>query len=318
MDEFDAIRRFWQPLGEAVRHPWVVAGIGDDGAIVRLPDDQELVLSVDTLVEDVHFPSGINPHALGWRALAVNLSDLAAMGATPICYTLALTTPRLDEDWLASVAAGMAELSGDYGIQLVGGDMTQGPLTLTVQVQGAVPAGLALRRHGARPGDRICVSGTLGDAGIALEYLACGAGNDPDIAAVLQRYYYPVPRVALSELLRGRASAAVDISDGLLADLGHITAASGVGARIDSESLPISSSLWRLGGDRSVELAATAGDDYELCFTWPASAGPVPNEDEAGLPVKVIGEIEEAPGIRLLREGQPLDVWRSGYSHFSE
>lgn len=318
MDEFDAIRRFWEPLGEAVRHPWVVAGIGDDGAIVRLPSDQELVLSVDTLVEGVHFPGGMNPHALGWRALAVNLSDLAAMGATPICYTLALTTPALDEDWLSSVAAGMAELAGDYGIQLVGGDMTRGPLTLTLQVQGAVPVGLALRRHGARPGDLVCVSGTLGEAGAALDYLTAIVEEGSHAGAVRQRYDFPLPRLSLGEALRGRASAAVDISDGLLADLGHITSASHCGARIESEKLPLSESLRALTGDRALSLAATAGDDYELCFTWPSSAGPLPTEEETGVPITVIGEIEKEPGIRYTRDGRVLEVARAGYSHFSE
>lgn len=318
MDEFELIRRFWEPLGQRVKHPAVSQGIGNDGAVVRIPPGQELVLSVDTLVQDVHFPADMNPYALGWRALAVNLSDLAAMGADPLCYTLALTLPEPAVPWLEGFAAGIGELSQRHGIQLVGGDMTRGPLTVTVQVQGLVPQGAALGRDGARPGDLICVSGSLGDAGEALNWLESTADPSPATCAVLERYNYPIPRVTLGQALRGRATAAIDVSDGLMSDLAHILAASGCGGRVDYRSLPVSDALESLAGEGSRRLAATAGDDYELCFTWPGTEDTLHELAAAGVPITVIGRIESRPGLRLMDGENPLELGAAGYRHFPE
>ena len=319
MDEFELIRRFWEPLGQKVTHPAVRQGIGNDGAVVQVPAGRELVLSVDTLVEGVHFPADIAPHALGWRALAVNLSDLAAMGADPLCYTLAMTLPEPSTGWLEQFAAGIGELSARHGIQLVGGDMTRGPLTVTIQVQGLVPAGGALGRDGARPGDLICVSGTLGDAGEALNWLGWPVAESSEVRTVLQRYHYPEPRLTLGQALRGRASAAIDVSDGLMADLTHILQASGCGARVDYQCLPVSGALQALAGEVCRRAAAAAGDDYELCFTWPGTEDTLKALSAAGqVPVTVIGRIESQPGLRLMDGDEPLELGVAGYRHFPE
>jgi len=318
MGEFEWIRHLWEPLGRAVTHPAVRQGIGDDGARLVVPAGHELVLSVDTLVEGGHFLPSIDPRDLGWRALAVNLSDLAAMGATPVAYTLALTCPGVSAPWFESFAAGLEELSRAHGIQLVGGDMTRGPLTLTLQVHGIVPENQALLRSGAGPGDLICVSGDLGAAAEALNWLESATDN-ADVAAVLARYHRPEPRVALGEQLRGQASAAIDISDGLLSDLGHVLRASGVGAEIDADRLPLNPAMLALAGrERALELALGGGDDYELCFTWPGT----PATLEALLGdehrVAVIGRITADTGLKLFDRGEPLTIGAAGHDHFRE
>ena len=319
MDEFELIRRFWEPLGQRVTHPAVRQGIGNDGAVVQVPAGQELVLCVDTLVEGVHFRADIEPYALGWRALAVNLSDLAAMGADPLCYTLAMTLPEASPGWLEQFASGLGELSARHGIQLLGGDMTRGPLTITIQVQGLVPEGAALARDGAHPGDLICVSGSLGDAGEALNWLDRPQAESSGVREVLRRYHYPEPRLALGRALRGRASAAIDVSDGLVADLKHVLRASGCGARVDHRSLPVSDALKALAGEGCRRVAATAGDDYELCFTWPGTEDTLRTLSAAAqVPVTVIGRIESQPGLRLMDGDQLLDFGVAGYRHFPE
>ena len=315
MDEISLIRRFWEPLGEAVRHPAVREGIGNDGAVIRCEAGEDTVVAVDTLVEGVHFPASIDPSALGWRVLAVNLSDLAAMGAEPVCYTLALTLPRADEDWLAAFSAGLRSLSTRYGVQLVGGDTTRGPLTVTIQVQGRVPSGRSLRRGGARPGDRICVSGALGSAGEALNWLDERADHSAEVKAVLERYFYPEPRLALGNWLLERGVAAIDVSDGLVSDLGQLLG-DGCGARVNYRALPVTRELEALAGDRARELAASAGDD-ELCFLWPSALGALPDTSDEGLPLTVIGEVEAEPGVRLMDGGRCVELASPGYSHFS-
>ncbi|HET7675523.1 MAG TPA: thiamine-phosphate kinase, partial [Gammaproteobacteria bacterium] len=226
MDEFALIRRFFR---RDVTRSDVVLGVGDDAALLQTPAGTELAISTDTMVEGVHFPAGAPAHAIGWRALATNLSDLAAMGATPAWATLALTLPQADEAWLQEFARGFFELADQFGVALVGGDVTQGALTVTVTIHGHVPAGAALRRSGAKPGDRVFVTGKLGGAAAGLAaYPNDGRG----------RYLYPQPRVAEGVALRGFASAAIDISDGLVADLGHIAEASGVGAQMALEKVP--------------------------------------------------------------------------------
>ena len=317
MDEISLIRRFWEPLGRAVTHPAVREGIGNDGAVIRCEAGQDTVVAMDTLVEGIHFPASIDPYALGWRALAVNLSDLAAMGAEPVCYTLALTLPRARENWLEAFSGGLRDLSVRHGIQLVGGDTTHGPLTITIQVQGRVPSGTTMRRGGAAAGGRICVSGTLGSAGEALNWLSDFPEDNSDVRAVLDRYFYPEPRLALGSWLRERGVAAIDVSDGLVSDLGQLLGNGGVGARIDYRALPVAPELEALAGSQARELAASAGDDYELCFLWPLDAGEVPGSTDEGLALTVIGEVEAEPGVRLMDGGYPVELASVGYSHFS-
>jgi thiamine-monophosphate kinase len=306
-------------LGEMPSLPeTVVIGPGrDDAAALRVEPGTEWVLTTDTLVAGRHFPEDCPPALLARRALAVNLSDLAAMGAAPGAYLVALTAPALDAPWLRAFAAGLKAAQGESGACLVGGNLARGPLAVTVTATGTVPVGQALRRDGARTGHGVWVSGRVGAAATALaalrqapETLAGLAGADaPDALAA---YLTPTPRVALGQALRDAASACIDVSDGLLADLGHLCAASGVGARIALERVPT------VGDPRS---AVAAGDDYELLFTLPPAA-----EDRVDAlaaagdaPLTRIGRIVEEPGVVLLdSEGEPLPASGGGWDHFRD
>lgn len=314
MGEFDLIRRFFLPLSPEPDRGPVVLGIGDDCAIQQIPAGHDLVFSTDTMVEGVHFPALYSPEYLGWRSLAAAASDLAAMGADPVCFTLALTLPEADESWLAAFARGLAAASRAFGLVLAGGDTTRGPLTLTLQVQGTVPSGNAIRRSGARAGDLICVSGTLGDAGAALEYLDKSAPTD-DMLAVLDRYHHPEPRLDAGRALRGLASAAIDISDGLVADLNHLLSASGTGASVRVSDLPLSLPLRRLKSEQAADYALYSGDDYELCVTLPPGLWQsAPESLKAGF--AVIGEIESTPGLRLSGGPEARGAISTGFDHF--
>jgi thiamine-monophosphate kinase len=317
--EFDLIARYFSL--PPVSRPDVVLGVGDDCALLEVPAGRQLAVSIDTLVEGTHFARDADPHALGHKALAVNLSDLAAMGAVPAWATLALTLPSADEAWLAAFAAGFLDLAERHDVQLVGGDTTRGPRSVTVQVHGLVEPGRALRRDGAHPGDLVYVTGTLGDAGLALlaqQGLFVGLGT---VAALRERLDRPTPRLAEGRALVGTASAAIDVSDGLAADLGHVCSASGVGATLYLDRLPCSPTVRRYvaeTGDWSVPLAA--GDDYELCVTVPASRQAEVEALAAGLPAGLhwVGVIERTPGIRLvLPDGSMLDHAPRGYDHFA-
>lgn len=333
MDEFQLIERYFQR--QAAQDSGVAVGVGDDGAIVRLAPGRELVVVVDTLVADVHFPADMAPADIGYRALAVNLSDIAAMGAEPAWFTLALTLPTPDADWLDGFSAGLWELADRHGVALIGGDTTRGPLTVSVEVLGHLPAGTGLLRGGARPGDRVFVSGTPGEAAAGL---GLGAPRNECEHRLRSRFLRPEPRLALGRLLAGRASAAIDVSDGLLADLGHICAASGAGAVIETERLPLSPALLEVAGrGRAAELALTGGDDYELCFTLPADTADeivagirgevvdaAPGNGAAALPahavppVSEIGVMTTEPGIRLRRAGRDVALPAGGYRHFGD
>ena len=321
MNEFDLIARYFnQPAltGQPGCEGGVVVGIGDDCAVVSVPDGLQLVQSIDTLVEGVHFPAGIDPALLGWRALAVSVSDLAAMGAKPHSFFLALTLPKADTVWLEGFCQGIADLAKRCGIPLIGGDTTRGPLTVSLHVQGIVSVDSALKRNGARPGDTVYVSGTLGDAGGALPLVLQGAGisdgKNVSESVLLERYYRPQPRLALGQWLAEQgATAAIDISDGLLGDIGHILRASGCGAALNSDALPLSEALCAVYPEKQAcSLALTAGDDYELCFTAPAATIA---EHQAPVPIVAIGTIVEQPGIRL--DGQLIDPAEGGFRHFS-
>lgn len=328
ISEFDIISRIFSASG--VERDDVATGIGDDGAVVRLPTGCDGVMVVDTLVAGVHFPPDTRPEDVGYKALAVNLSDMAAMAATPAWATLALTLPASDEAWVKAFAQGFFTLADQYGIQLVGGDTTYGPLTVTVQVQGWVPRGQAVPRSGARPGDMVYVTGTLGDAGLAL-YAWQQQRNlpDPHGGYLYSRLHRPRPRCEEAEALRGTATAMIDISDGLAADLGHILEASGVGATLNLRNLPLSPSFAAVAGpeylafDESdrLRMALSAGDDYELCFTVPAAqSGRVEQlMSRFACGCRAIGIIEATPGLRLkLADGGLLSLERRGYDHFAQ
>ncbi len=311
MDEFALIRRYFTDLGHA---EGVVLGVGDDGAVLALPPGQQLVAVIDTIVAGTHFPLDTDPFDIGWRALAVNLSDLAAMGADPRWFTLALTLPAADEGWLAGFAAGLAALAQQAGVALVGGDTTRGPLTISVQAEGWVPAGQALRRAGARAGDGIYVSGMPGEAAAGL---AVHQGRLPAVAGHAQlreHFFRPQPRLALGQALRGTASAAIDVSDGLLQDLAHILAASQAGARIDLAAIPVSAALRQAAGEQALALALGGGDDYELCFTLPAGR----LLPASTVPLARIGTVTAEPGLRAVdAAGRETPLVASGYRHFA-
>lgn len=320
MSEFAIIDALRERLG-GIAGGRLVLGIGDDAALWRPTPDHTVVACCDTLIEGRHFPADAAPDDLGWKALAVNLSDLAAMGATPVAALLALTLPHgPDTHWLDAFCRGWAELARRHEVALAGGDTTRGPmLAVTVTCFGELPDGTALRRDGARVGDGVYVSGTLGDAAAGLaEWSRRG---EPAIAPLAVRLNRPAPRLALGRALRGIASAAIDVSDGLAADLGHVLAASGVGADVDVARLPLSPAL-RAATDpqRAVGYALAGGDDYELCFTVPSV-----RESElaaiaaaADTPVARIGTIVSAPGARWLdRDGRELMLAVEGWDHFA-
>ncbi len=314
--EFDLIRRFFTRAT-----PSAVLGVGDDAALLAPTPGMLLAVSTDMLVEGQHFAPQDGPGSVGHKSLAVNLSDMAAMGATPRWVTLALSLPRADETWLRGFAGGFFSLAQKFGVELVGGDTTRGPLNICVQIIGEVPPGLALRRDGARGGDEIWVSGVLGDAALALANLQRRVELMPlEAASCLPRLRVPQPRVALGLALRGVASAAIDISDGLLADLGHILECSGVGAEIHFEALPLSEVASRYIEQEAVRNCVLAGgDDYELCFTAPPErhVEVLSIAQRIGLPLACIGAIRGETGLSVLQAGQTMSIKVTGFDHFS-
>jgi thiamine-monophosphate kinase len=318
MGEFELIERYFAAVG-ATRSD-VVLGVGDDAAVLSVPAGEELVACTDTLVAGRHFPDGFEAADIGWRSLAVNLSDLAAMGAAPAWALLALTLPALDEDWLEGFVTGFAALANAHGVALVGGDTTRGPLCMTVQALGTVPRGTALRRRGARAGDLVYVTGWPGDAAAGLALLTGRlSGSGANRGALEAKFRRPEPRVAFGIRLRGIASACIDVSDGLAADLGHLAAASGVGAVVRAEELPLSRALYTLAGEaRARDFALGGGDDYELVFTVPPAARPTLARLTAGAGAPAchcIGEIVAGRGVRVVGERGELPVPR-GWDHF--
>ena len=320
LGEFDLIQKYFtRPT------PQAVLGVGDDCALLQPSVGMQWAISSDMLVEGRHFLATVRPERLGHKALAVNLSDLAACGAKPVAFTLALALPRVDEVFLAGLAQGLFSLADEHGIELVGGDTTAGPLNLCITVFGEVPPGQALRRDGARAGDALWVShppgGGVGDARLALEVFR-GHVNLPgeDFEAVRRAMEQPQPRVALGLGLRGLATAAIDTSDGLVGDLGHVLRRSGVGAVIEVAQLPISPALARQRRALQLDCALAGGDDYELLFTAPpaAAARVLAAAAAAGVGVRCIGRIEAAPGLRLLdAQGAELALTLRGFDHFS-
>jgi len=301
----------------------VVLGIGDDAALLAPPPGHELAVSTDALVEGVHFPRGTAPRDLGWKALAVNLSDLAAMGATPAWTLLTLILPQADATFVDAFAEGFSELAAAHRVALVGGDTTRGPLAIGVTVHGFVPAGRALRRDGARVGDLVFATGTLGDAAAGLRCLdARGVDVADDMrAALVERLDRPTPRIAAGLALREHASACIDVSDGLVADLGHVARRSGVGIELDARALPASPALLAaFDEDARIALQATGGDDYELAFTVALERAGDMQRDLArlGCGATRIGRVVEGDGVRLLDgEGRDIALPRAGWEHFA-
>lgn len=304
--EFSLIYRYFSGLG---RGSAVDLSVGDDCAILRLEEGERLATSVDTMVAGVHFPKDTFPEDIGFRAVSVAASDLAATGARPLGMTLALTLPEADELWLHAFSQGLAAAVSAYRLPLVGGDTTRGPLTITVQVMGALPTGQALLRDGARVGDEVYVSGTLGDAAGALAFIQGEWLPAPEYAEfLLQRFNRPRARIELGLELLGHATAAIDISDGLLADAGHVAAASGVRITIDPERLPLSPAVCSHDSRQTIlQWALCGGDDYELCFCLPAGS-PAPAGSTR------IGRVEAGEGVDC---GMEIDI-PAGYQHFSD
>lgn len=318
MAEFDLIDLIRDRC--AIARDDVHLSIGDDAALLAVPAGQLLAVSTDTLIAGVHFPQNTKAFDIGWKSLAVNLSDLAAMGATPAWATLALTLPAADARWVGDFADGFAALAREYKLALVGGDTTQGPLSITVAIHGFVPEGSALLRGSARVGDGVFVTGSLGDAAAGLRCLADG---NVQIAsqALVERLNRPTPRVAQGLVLRGHANACVDVSDGLIADLGHVCTASGVGAEIDADALPASSALlWLFDATARRSFQLAGGDDYELCFTAAASQESQLLGDLArsGCGATRIGRIVAGSGVQVRdAAGAPIEVPRRGWEHFA-
>lgn len=307
MDEFGLIRRYFARAGtdDSVR-----VGIGDDGAVMTPSPGSELVAATDTLIEGVHFPESLDSFHVGWRSVMVNLSDFAAMGARPRWMTMSLSLSEVNTAWLDGFAAGIFEAAEPYGVSLVGGDTTRGRgIVISLQVIGEVPAGAALLRSGARAGDSIFVTGTPGDAAAGLDEF----DSDDRSAWLRERFLRPVARVDYGERLRGVASAAIDLSDGLYADLGKLLLASGCGGRIDLDRLPVSDELAaRYPRSKQIRFALAGGDDYELCFTAPADGVPDAMEHR----VTAIGTVVKGKGIACFERGETYEFSDQGYLHF--
>ncbi|KPH60715.1 thiamine-monophosphate kinase [Pseudoalteromonas porphyrae] len=321
MKEFELINRYFK--GRGITRRDVNLGIGDDCALVTVPQNCQLAITTDTLVAGVHFFDDIAPRALGHRVLAVNLSDLAAMGAEPTWVSVALTLPNIDVEWLEEFTEGMHEIAEYFNVQIIGGDTTQGPLSITICAKGIVPEGKALRRSGAKIGDWIYVTGPLGDAGLAIEARKQGLNIAPEhLRYVNQRFDYPTPRVAAGQVLRGFASSAIDISDGLLADLGHIVGMSQVNASINVNNIPTSDAMRAtLKRDQQLPFILNYGDDYELLFTVPDSNKSMLEMKlrQYGVDASCIGQIKSGEGlIELMLDGNKLEYDRTGFEHFTK
>lgn len=317
--EFALIDRYF------AQQPWrrdVELGVGDDCALLRVPPGMNLAISMDTMVAGVHFPVDTPAFDIGYKLVAVNLSDLAAMGAEPAWATLAMTLPTADDTWLSQFCHGLHALSNEFGVQIVGGDTTHGPLTLTLQIHGFVPEGQALRRNGALPGDLIYVTGNLGDGALGLHCLLEGCSLPAQHRNyAISRLNRPTPRLAIGQAIRPFASSAIDISDGLVSDLGHILSASQVGADVVLARLPLSTAMKSaLNMGAGMDLALAGGDDYELCFTCPLARRAELESAVAGIdcPISCIGEITAMAGLRLVdAQGNSSKPLVKGYEHFS-
>nr|WP_283106156.1 thiamine-phosphate kinase [Shewanella saliphila] len=316
--EFQLIEHYFRNKGQKRRD--VELSIGDDCALVNPAENKSIAISCDTLVENVHFLADIPAHALGYKALAVNLSDLAAMGAEPAWFTLAITLPSVEAQWLERFSDGLFEIAEYYGIALIGGDTTRGPRSITITINGQVIKGSALTRGGANNGDWIYVTGTLGDSALGLDILR-GAKivNTEDKEYLINRHYYPTPRVLAGQALRNLATSAIDLSDGLVSDIQHVLKASKVGAIIDVSQIPLSSSIKvNLSREEALSYALTGGEDYELLFTVPESQrGAIDTAlIHAGVKFVKIGQICAGDKLKLVDDGEPFVPVSRGFEHF--
>ncbi len=321
MSEFKLIDLFFKSLSEtypATKRDDVLLGIGDDCALLSVPDGKQLAISTDTLISGVHFPESTSPYDIAYKSLAVNLSDLAAMGAQPAWCSLAITLPDEDKLWLENFIKGFAGLASKHKVQLIGGDTTRGTLSITIQVMGFVDAAKALRRDKAKIGDDIYVSGTIGDAGLGLQQVL---NNSTHKSFCVSRLNQPTPRIELGENLVGISACAIDVSDGLLADLEHIVQQSSVAAEIDVTAIPLSAELQtHYAGNINWSEVLSAGDDYELCFTAPSlyQKDIADLQNKLNLPLTRIGRIVEGRGIECLENKKKLDIQKTGYNHFKD
>ena len=322
LSEFDLIKQYFVRPGAGR----ATLGIGDDCALITPAPGMQVAISSDMLVEGRHFFAGADPHMLGHKSLAVNLSDLAAMGARPIAFTLALALPAADRDWLAGFSRGLFALADEFDCELIGGDTTRGPLTICITIFGELAPGQALRRDGALPGDDVWISGSLGDARLALAGLRSEIELDPaTLALAAPRMHLPAPRVALGRALAGAglarlAHSALDISDGLAGDLGHILVASNVGATLEADALPAGPALATQDRALRRRFTSAGGDDYELCFTAAPRYRDAIMQAAAGCATAVtrVGVIEAAPGLRFVdADGRPLALSKAGFDHFA-
>ena len=320
MKEFNVIEDFFK--AKSIQRKDVIIGIGDDGAVTHIPQGQALVTTTDTLLSGVHFSADTSPHAIAQKAIAVNLSDLAAMGAEPAWISLSLSLPEVDENWLEAFSNGLQEHAIYYSVQLIGGDTVKGPLSITITAQGFVPCGQALTRSNAKPGDSVYVTGSLGDAGLGLHIAQnkCVLDDQLNKDYLLNRLHYPTPRLLVGTSLRRIASACIDVSDGLVSDIKHILNASQCGATIHVDKLPMSQALKEsVSSSKAIDYALSAGDDYELLFT-------VSEEQKGHLETTLasanvhatfIGQLNGASGKLELRLGdKPYEYSAKGYEHF--
>lgn len=320
MKEFELIQTYF--AGRGPKRKDVILGVGDDAALTKVPQDQLLVVATDTMVENVHFFPDTSPRSIGHRALAVNLSDFAAMGAEPAWASVALTLPDANEAWLKEFSDGLFEIAEYYNVQIIGGDTTRGPLAITISLKGFVAEEKAIRRDGAKVGDWICVTGQLGASALAVDAKINSLTFDnPYRANLEQRFEYPAARLAAGQVLKHAATAAIDISDGLLQDLQHILTASGVSADVHVDKLPIDDNVIAcVETSRAEELALTGGEDYEILFTIPeGKKGYVEqNATAMGVNFSCIGQIRKpGEGIRLFKNGEPyVGFEHRGYQHF--
>jgi len=320
MKEFELIKHFFTK--QAVKRKDVVLGIGDDCAVLSPIENQNIVVTTDTLVAGVHFPFETSPRAIGHKAVAVNLSDIAAMGAKPSWLSLAITLPNIDKVWITEFCEGVFELCEFYNVELIGGDTTQGPLSITITAQGLTPEGSYLSRSGAKSGDWLYVTGELGDAALALQQITGKVDIEAQFIDIIKnKLDYPKPRVLAGQTLREYASSAIDLSDGLIADLGHICQASNVGANIVLDALPLSTIMRdSLLADDAITLALSGGDDYELLFTVNEDnkVGMETAMSHAGTKVTCIGQLNASQTISTTLNNKPIPINTVGFEHFSE
>lgn len=318
MNEFALINRYFRSLAQ--NDESVIVGSGDDAAVVKIPQGYQMAVSTDALVSGVHFLPKWHPGEIAYKAIAVNVSDMAAMGAEPKWVTIALSLPEIDIAWVAAFSEGLAGALKQYGILLVGGDLTRGPLNIAVTIQGLLPDGQALRRDAAKVGDSVYVTGCLGGAALAVEHLEDETLNERDFNSVLNLLKHPIARVKHGAVLLNFAHAAIDLSDGLSADLNHVCQASGVGACLYREQIPVHPAVLNAYGDKAVEFALSGGDDYELCFTVGSSkkSGFEAAMRQSQLAYHEIGIIDEVCSLRLFDEttNKINIIEAQGFQHF--